>query len=70
MPRGDHFSLTGRKLWITNAAEAGLYFVFANANPEAGYRGITCFLVERDFPGFRSARRKTSSAFARRPLAS
>ena len=49
---GDDWLLTGRKLWITNAAEAGLYIVFANANPEAGYRGITAFLVERDFPGF------------------
>ena len=46
--RGDHFLLTGRKLWITNAAEAGLYLLFANANPEAGYKGITAFLVERD----------------------
>ena len=44
--------LTGRKLWITNAAEAGLFLVFANADPEAGYKGITCFLVERDTPGF------------------
>lgn len=50
--KGDHYSLTGRKLWITNAAEAGLYLVFANLNPEAGYRGITAFLVERGFGGF------------------
>ncbi|HEX9109267.1 MAG TPA: acyl-CoA dehydrogenase [Longimicrobiales bacterium] len=49
---GDSYVLTGRKLWITNAAEAGLFIVFANVNPEAGYRGITAFLVERDFPGF------------------
>ncbi|MEO8218910.1 MAG: acyl-CoA dehydrogenase [Acidobacteriota bacterium] len=44
--------LTGRKLWITNAAEAGIFIVFANANPDAGYKGITAFLVEKDFPGF------------------
>ena len=44
--------LTGRKLWITNGNEAGLFIVFANVNPEAGYRGITAFLVERGFPGF------------------
>jgi alkylation response protein AidB-like acyl-CoA dehydrogenase len=50
--RGDGFILTGRKLWITNANEAGLFIVFANLNPEAGYRGITAFLVERAFPGF------------------
>ena len=56
--QGDHFSLTGRKLWITNAAEAGLYFVFANANPETGYRGITCFLVERGFPGFQVGKKE------------
>ena len=55
------YLLTGRKLWITNAAEAGLFLLFANANPEAGYKGITAFLIERDFPGSRSARRKTSS---------
>ncbi len=48
----DYFLLTGRKLWITNAAEAGLFLVFANANPDAGYKGITAFLVERAFPGF------------------
>jgi alkylation response protein AidB-like acyl-CoA dehydrogenase len=50
--RGDHWALTGRKLWITNAGEADLFIVFASANPEAGYRGITAFLVERAFPGF------------------
>lgn len=49
---GDAFVLTGRKLWITNAAEAGLFLVFANANPEAGYKGITCFVVERGAAGF------------------
>lgn len=45
------FLLNGRKLWITNAAEAGLFIVFATVNPEAGYRGITAFLIERDNPG-------------------
>jgi len=49
---GDHFILNGRKLWITNAAEANLFIVFANLKPEEGYKGITAFLVERDFPGF------------------
>jgi alkylation response protein AidB-like acyl-CoA dehydrogenase len=49
---GDHFVLTGRKLWITNANEASLFIVFATVNPEAGYRGITAFLVEREHPGF------------------
>ena len=44
--------ITGRKLWITNGNEAGLFIVFANVNPDAGYRGITAFLVERGFPGF------------------
>jgi short-chain 2-methylacyl-CoA dehydrogenase len=55
---GDWFRITGRKLWITNAAEAGIYFLFANANPEAGHRGITCFLVERNFPGFQVGRKE------------
>jgi alkylation response protein AidB-like acyl-CoA dehydrogenase len=50
--RGDGFVLNGRKLWITNANEAGLFIVFATVNPDAGYRGISAFLVERGFPGF------------------
>ena len=49
---GDAWRLEGRKLWITNGAEAALYIIFANVDPEAGYRGITAFLVERDTPGF------------------
>jgi alkylation response protein AidB-like acyl-CoA dehydrogenase len=49
---GDAYRLTGRKLWITNAAEASLFLLFATVNPEAGYKGITAFLIERDFPGF------------------
>ncbi len=50
--RGGDWVLTGRKLWITNGNEAGLFIVFANVNPDAGYRGITAFLVERGFGGF------------------
>jgi alkylation response protein AidB-like acyl-CoA dehydrogenase len=50
--RDGGFALNGRKLWITNANEADLFIVFANVNPDAGYRGITAFLVERDAPGF------------------
>jgi alkylation response protein AidB-like acyl-CoA dehydrogenase len=50
--KGDHWVLNGQKLWITNAAEAGVFVVFANANPDAGYKGITAFMIERDFPGF------------------
>ena len=50
--QGEHYLITGRKLWITNAAEAGLFLLFANANPDAGHRGITCFIVERDAAGF------------------
>jgi len=50
--KGDHYELTGQKLWITNGNEAGLFVVFANANPEAGYRGITAFLVEKGTEGF------------------
>jgi short/branched chain acyl-CoA dehydrogenase len=50
--KGDEYVINGRKLWITNGAEAGLFIVFANVAPEKGYRGITAFLVERDFPGF------------------
>src|SRR3982074_187008 len=50
--RGDHFVINGRKLWITNGKEAEIFVLFANANPEAGYRGITAFIVEKNFAGF------------------
>jgi alkylation response protein AidB-like acyl-CoA dehydrogenase len=49
---GDGFKINGRKLWITNGNEADVFLVFANINPEAGYRGITAFIVERGTPGF------------------
>src|SRR6478609_8038237 len=55
---GDRYLLTGRKLWITNAAEAGLFLLFANVNPAAGYRGITAFLIEREFPGFQVGKKE------------
>ena len=51
MEEGEGYRITGRKLWISNAREAGLFLVFANADPDAGYRGITAFLIERDTPG-------------------
>ena len=50
--RGNAWTLNGRKMWITNGAEARIFVVFANANPSAGYKGITAFVIERDFPGF------------------
>ena len=50
--RGDDWVLTGRKMWITNGAEAGIYIVFANTDPAKGYKGITAFIVEREFAGF------------------
>ncbi len=50
--QGDGYRLNGRKLWITNGNEADIFLVFANINPEAGYRGITAFIVERGMPGF------------------
>ncbi|MBV9266342.1 MAG: acyl-CoA dehydrogenase [Acidobacteriaceae bacterium] len=49
---GAGYRLTGRKLWITNAAEAELFLIFATIDPGSGYRGITCFIVERNAPGF------------------
>mmetsp|Transcript_25060 Transcript_25060/g.41283 ORF Transcript_25060/g.41283 Transcript_25060/m.41283 type:complete len:420 (-) Transcript_25060:312-1571(-) len=53
---GDHWVLNGSKSWISNSKEAGLFLVFANANPASGYRGITCFIVERSNPGIRIGR--------------
>jgi alkylation response protein AidB-like acyl-CoA dehydrogenase len=50
--QGDGFAINGRKLWITNGNEADMFIVFANVNPDAGYRGITAFIVDRGTPGF------------------
>jgi butyryl-CoA dehydrogenase/short/branched chain acyl-CoA dehydrogenase len=58
VPGAGGFRLTGRKLWITNAAEAGLFLVFATVDPAAGYKGITCFLVERETRGFQVGRKE------------
>ncbi len=49
---GTHYRITGKKVFITNAKEADVFLVFANLNPEAGYKGITAFVVEKSFPGF------------------
>jgi len=51
-PKGSGYVVNGRKLWITNAKEAGLFVLFATVDPEASYRGITAFIVEKDCPGF------------------
>jgi short/branched chain acyl-CoA dehydrogenase len=55
---GDGYRLSGRKLWITNAAEAGIFLIFATIDPAVGYKGITCFLVERDMPGFQVGKKE------------
>ena len=52
------FLINGQKLWITNGNEAGLFIVFANANPAAGYKGITAFVVEKGTPGFRVGKKE------------
>jgi alkylation response protein AidB-like acyl-CoA dehydrogenase len=50
--KGDHYLLNGDKIFITNAIEADIFVVFANANPDAGYKGISAFIVERGMEGF------------------
>jgi short-chain 2-methylacyl-CoA dehydrogenase len=55
---GDQFRITGRKLWITNALQAGLFLVFATVDPAAGYKGITCFVVERNAPGLQVGKKE------------
>jgi alkylation response protein AidB-like acyl-CoA dehydrogenase len=50
--KGDHFELNGQKLWITNGNEAEIFIVFATVDPDAGYKGITAFIVEKQFEGF------------------
>jgi acyl-CoA dehydrogenase len=56
--KGSEYVLNGRKLWITNAKEAGLFVLFATIDPTAGYKGITAFLVEDGFPGFRVGKKE------------
>ncbi len=56
--RGGEYVLSGRKLWISNAKEAGLFIVFATVDANAGYKGITTFLVEKDTPGFAIGRKE------------
>ena len=50
--KGDHFVINGGKCWITNAGEAEVFLVFANVDPSKGYKGISCFILERGMPGF------------------
>ena len=50
--KGSDYILNGRKLWITNAKEAGIFVLFASVDPAAGYKGITAFIIEKEFPGF------------------
>jgi alkylation response protein AidB-like acyl-CoA dehydrogenase len=50
--KGSDYVLNGRKLWITNGKEAGVFILFATVDPAAGYKGITAFIVEKEFPGF------------------
>ena len=56
--RGEGYALNGRKLWISNAKEAALFIVFATVDANAGYKGITAFVVERDTPGFAVGRKE------------
>ena len=55
--RGDRYVLNGTKMWITNGPEADTLVVYAKTDPEAGHRGITAFLIEKTFPGFRCAQK-------------
>jgi len=56
--KGDHWLLNGQKMWITNGKEANLFIMIATINPGAGYKGITAFLVEKDFPGFKVGKKE------------
>ncbi len=58
VPEGTGYRLSGRKLWITNAAEAEIFLVFATLDSTLGYRGITCFIVERDAPGLQVGKKE------------
>ena len=62
---GDHYVLTGQKLWITNAGVSDFYTVFAKTDPDAGHRGISCFVVEKDFPGLQRLEARAQARRAR-----
>ena len=55
---GNSYTISGQKMWITNAAEADVFIVFANLNPAAGYKGISAFIVEKGMPGFSIAKKE------------
>ena len=55
--QGDRYVLNGNKMWITNGPDADVYVIYAKTEPDAGSRGITAFIVERDFPGFSRAQK-------------
>ncbi|QQD17234.1 isovaleryl-CoA dehydrogenase [Spongiibacter nanhainus] len=55
--KGDRYILNGNKMWITNGPDAHVYVIYAKTDPEAGPRGMTAFIVERDFPGFSRAQK-------------
>lgn len=56
--KGDKYILNGNKLWITNGKEASVFIVFANLDPSKGYKGITAFIVEKGFPGFKIGKKE------------
>ncbi|KAK6526719.1 hypothetical protein TWF281_009922 [Arthrobotrys megalospora] len=58
LKKGDGYVLNGSKMWITNAMESEIFIIFANINPEAGYKGITAFVAEKNFPGFSIAKKE------------
>nr|CAD7457683.1 unnamed protein product [Timema tahoe] len=55
---GSDYIINGTKMWISNADIGGVFLVMANANPSAGYKGITCFIVDRDSPGLSIGKRE------------
>lgn len=67
--KGDHYVLNGSKIFITNAGIADIYIVFAITDPEAGHRGITAFIVESDFPGFRVGKKEKKMGIRSSPTA-
>ncbi|KAF3904105.1 hypothetical protein AA313_de0200520 [Arthrobotrys entomopaga] len=56
--KGDGYVINGSKMWITNAMESEIFIIFANINPDAGYKGITAFVAEKNFPGFSIAKKE------------
>ncbi|XP_074089529.1 short/branched chain specific acyl-CoA dehydrogenase, mitochondrial isoform X1 [Macrotis lagotis] len=68
--KGDYYIINGSKMWISNAEYAGVFLVMANANPTMGYKGITCFIIDRDTEGLHIGKKENKLGIRASPTSS